>query len=118
MEADQIMEKVLKVLSKISRMQEGRKGDALPSLLQVALNPKILDFGGERRALGEDLGAWRRLGGRREEVGRRLGRRLGGDWGGGWEEAGEEAGRRLGGGWGGSRPEEAGEEGPQVRKVV
>ena len=91
----EIMEKVFKVLSKISRMQEGRKGDALPSLLQVALNPKILDFGGERRALGEDLGAWRRLGGSWEEAGRRLG--------GGWEEAGrrpgggrEEAGRRLG----------------------
>ena len=71
-------------------MQGGGKGTASDSGGEFALNHKILELWGERRAFRGDLGAWRRLGGGWEEAGRKLG--------GGWEEAGDEAGRRLGGG--------------------
>ena len=50
MEADQIMEKVLKVLkvlSKTSRRHDAMKGTASDSVGLRALNPKILDLGGE-----------------------------------------------------------------------
>ena len=76
------------------------KGTAPDSVGELALNPKILDFG--RESLKGFRAGFRSL----EEAGRRLG--------GGWEEAGrrpgggwEEARRRPGGGW-----EEAGQREP------
>ena len=47
MEAEEIVQIMEKVLSKTSRRHDAMKGTASDSVGLRALNPKILDFGGE-----------------------------------------------------------------------